>query len=79
MRRRCDTPSSCASAPNSFDTGTKKGGLALSAPGAKYDDAETMSRWVKVHDRLRHGEMPPKDKPRPDAAAVSAYLGSLNK
>lgn len=38
------------------DTETKKGGLDLSALSAKYEDAETMSRWVKVHDRLRDQE-----------------------
>jgi hypothetical protein len=33
--------------------------------------------WVKVHDRVAAGEMPPKKKARPDAADQSAFLKEL--
>src|SRR4030095_2787241 len=34
-------------------------------------------RWVKVHDRLKAGEMPPKEKKRPDAAELDTFVRSL--
>lgn len=61
------------------DAETKKGGLDLTALAAISSDAQTFAQWVKVHDRIRDGEMPPKDKPRPDAAATAGYLVSLGK
>ncbi|MGN6544044.1 MAG: DUF1592 domain-containing protein [Aureliella sp.] len=44
------------------DADTKKGGLDLSALRAGPADAEAFARWVKVHDRVRDGEMPPEEK-----------------
>jgi hypothetical protein len=61
------------------DAETKKGGLDLTALAAISGDAQILAQWVKVHDRIRDGEMPPKDKPRPDAAATAGYLESLGK
>jgi hypothetical protein len=54
------------------DADSKKGGLDLTA--LKFDpaDTENFARWVKVHDRIASGEMPPKNKPRPPAADISA-------
>ena len=49
------------------DASTKKGGLDLTA--LKLDD---FARWLKVHDRIEAGEMPPKSKPRPPAAETAA-------
>ncbi len=51
--------------------------LDLSALSRDYDDPQTFARWVKVYDRIRSGEMPPKDQPRPpqeDAARVTGTL-----
>ena len=56
----------------------KKGGLDLTtlkfAPG---DDANFL-RWVKVHDRLQAGEMPPRErKKRPDTSELTSFVNSL--
>ena len=44
-------------------------------PGNK----ETFEKWVKVFDRVRKGEMPPKKKRQPDASEKSQFLGGLGK
>ena len=52
------------------DAATKKGGLDLSA--LKADD---FARWLKVHDRIEAGEMPPKKKlPAGEKAAAMRWL-----
>src|SRR5207249_623453 len=59
------------------DTDTRKGNLDLTALRTDFADAETFSRWVKVHDRIVAGEMPPKKKPRPpkgETKAVTTWL-----
>jgi hypothetical protein len=59
------------------DAKTKKGNLDLTALQADFADADAFSRWVKVHDRIQCGEMPPKKKPRPDASEIKAVTGWL--
>src|SRR5438094_4397143 len=54
------------------DAQTKSGGLDLAALPFKPDDADNFARWVKVHDRITVGEMPPRKKPRPPAADLAA-------
>jgi mono/diheme cytochrome c family protein len=57
------------------DADTKKGGLDLTALPFDLGSSQTFDLWVKVHDRVRDGEMPPKKvKTRPDAAAVKSFL-----
>ena len=66
----------CASCHNDVD---KEGGLDLT--GLKYlpDDPENFSRWIKLHDRLEAGEMPPKEKKkRPEQGELRAFLNSLS-
>jgi hypothetical protein len=55
-----------------------KGGLDFTA--LKYDLAQptNFARWVLVYDRVSKGEMPPKKKPRPDAAQVAVFLRALS-
>jgi len=36
------------------------------------------ARWAAVVDKLTKGEMPPKEKPRPDAAGLAATIGWAN-
>ncbi len=51
----------------------KKGNLNLAALPAKLDDPLTAERWVKLHDRVQRGEMPPpsvKTRPTPEQAKV---------
>lgn len=67
------------------DAETKKGGLDLSALAWKPQDADNFSEWVKIHDRVQAGEMPPakasdkEKKARPDASAVAAMTADLAK
>ena len=58
--------------------GTAEGGFDLDQLDADLADAETMRRWVRIHDRVQAGEMPPADQPRPGAAAKQAFLSSLS-
>ncbi|MEI6862318.1 MAG: DUF1587 domain-containing protein, partial [Verrucomicrobiota bacterium] len=59
------------------DAATNKGELDLL--DLKYDpeDAANFALWVKIHDRVKTGEMPPKTEPRPAAAELSAFVGGL--
>lgn len=58
----------CATCHNST---AKQGGLDLTRTLA-------VAQWVKVHDRLETGEMPPKQMTkRPDAAATKSFLDGL--
>ncbi|MFN0122560.1 MAG: DUF1592 domain-containing protein, partial [Blastocatellia bacterium] len=59
------------------DAATKKGGLDLTALKPEWADAGAFATWVKVHDRVRDGEMPPKAAPQPEAAARQAFLKSI--
>jgi hypothetical protein len=59
------------------DAATKKGGLDLTAPLADFTDAATFAKWVKVHDRVRAGEMPPSKKDQPVAAEREVMLKEL--
>jgi hypothetical protein len=60
------------------NTTAKLGGLDLSGIAFKPANPVNFAEWVKVHDRLRAGEMPPKAiKKRPDTAEQEAFLKSL--
>ncbi len=56
----------------------KQGGLDLTALPFPPASPANFSEWIKVHDRLRAGEMPPKQiSKRPDAAEARAFLQTL--
>jgi len=59
------------------DAETKKGDLNLDALAFQLDDPKAFAEWVKVHDRVRDHEMPPKKKPQPAAADTDAFLKAL--
>ena len=61
------------------DAQSKKGGLDLSVPQANLADLPTYLRWVRIHDRIESGEMPPKESPRPKAEELAPALGWLNR
>ena len=44
---------------------SKKGGLDLTALKIDLANADNFAKWVKIHDRIESGEMPPKKQPRP--------------
>src|SRR5690242_7626804 len=68
------TKQHCTSCHNGVD---REGGLDLNiltyAPG----DAENFLTWVKVHDRVQSGEMPPKDAERPESVDIAAFIKAL--
>ena len=59
------------------DADSHKGGLDLTSLPFDLNSSKTFDLWVKVHDRVRDGEMPPKKEPRPDAASLGRFLKSI--
>jgi len=57
---------------------TKERGLDLSSLALESSQPQNLALWAKVHDRVRKGEMPPADSPRPPAADKEAFLNSLS-
>ena len=64
----------CAKCHNDVDP---EAGLDLTALAYAPNDPANFRRWVDVHDRLVAGEMPPKDKRRPEPAELTAFLNGL--
>ena len=64
----------CTSCHNDLD---QEGGLDLTRREFSPDDSASFLTWVKVHDRIQSGEMPPKEKKRPPAAETAAFLQGL--
>lgn len=42
-----------------------RAGLSIAGLTADFQTAQTFESWVKIHDQLRSGEMPPSDHPQP--------------
>jgi mono/diheme cytochrome c family protein len=61
------------------DKDSRKGDLDLTALPFDLNTPKTFDLWVKVHDRVRDGEMPPKKKARPEAAELSGFLQSIEQ
>lgn len=59
------------------DAETKKGDLDLASLTFDLKDAKTFATWVKVHDRVRDGEMPPTKKPAPAEKDRGQFIASL--
>jgi hypothetical protein len=59
------------------DSQTAKANLDLSTLGLDLDDPANFRTWTLIHDRIEAGEMPPAQKPRPEAQAQSACLKTL--
>lgn len=59
------------------DSQTRKGNFDLEALKFAPTDPRNLAAWVKVHDQIAAGEMPPAKKERPEIAAQSAYLDDL--
>src|SRR5436853_311603 len=54
----------CTGCHNAED---KRGRLDLTTLAFDPKDAANLAVWVRVHDRVAAGEMPPRSRPRPDA------------
>jgi Protein of unknown function (DUF1587)/Planctomycete cytochrome C len=57
------------------DSDTKKGNVDLSSLKFDPQNAET---WIKIHDVVQSGEMPPKKKSRPEERTKAAFLADLD-
>ena len=57
------------------DADVKKGGLDLAS--LKFDPSK--STWIKVFERVRDGEMPPKKKTQPEKAEKNLFLAALKE
>lgn len=66
----------CTSCHNAED---KKGRLDLTALAFDPKDPAGLAVWARVHDRVAADEMPPRGRPRPDAAGQKAFVESLAK
>ena len=64
----------CTSCHNDVD---KEGGLDLTTLALTPGDAANFLTWVKIHDRVQAGEMPPKEKKRPDAGEMTSFVQGL--
>jgi mono/diheme cytochrome c family protein len=60
------------------DAEMKKGGLDLTALEFDLAQPANFTKWVLVYDRVSNSEMPPKKKPRPEAAELAAFLKALS-
>ena len=81
-------PAATAAEPGAFldqhcvechDADVKKGGLDLTALETGFSDGKAFATWVKVHDAIARGEMPPKKKPRPPADEIAAVTDWLDR
>lgn len=59
------------------DATEKKGGFDLTALKVEPGNPDNFARWLKVHDRIEAGEMPPRKLTRPPAAETAAALKGL--
>ena len=64
----------CSNCHNDVD---REGGLDLTSLKYSPTDAANFALWVKVHDRVQAGEMPPKEKKRPNAEEQAGFVRNL--
>lgn len=56
-----------------------EGGLDLTTIGTPLADPANFARWVRIHDRVRDGEMPPADYGQPDSGETERFLAGLGE
>ncbi len=59
------------------DTETQKGGLDLEKLKFDLNEARTFEMWVKIHDKVRDGQMPPPKKEQPTPQERAAFKNRL--
>ena len=64
----------CTSCHNEID---RKGRLDLTSLALEPNDPANLAVWIRVHDRVKAGEMPPAGRQRPDAARQQAFVENL--
>ncbi|HSI35827.1 MAG TPA: DUF1592 domain-containing protein, partial [Tepidisphaeraceae bacterium] len=61
------------------DADVRKGDLDLTTLSTDLSKPDVFARWVKVHDKIEHGEMPPKKRARPAADEVTSVSNWLTQ
>jgi mono/diheme cytochrome c family protein len=61
----------CSSCHNDVD---KEAGLDVTSLQFDPKDPVNFALWVKIHDRVQNGEMPPKEKKRPAAGELGGFV-----
>jgi hypothetical protein len=64
----------CTRCHNDVD---QKGRLDLTRLTFEPNDPANLAVWIKVHDRVKAGEMPPRSRARPEAARQQTFVESL--
>ena len=64
----------CAGCHNDVD---REGGLDLTQLTYPSGVGSNVATWVKVHDRVAAGEMPPPEKERPDLSDTAAFISGV--
>lgn len=64
----------CASCHNDVD---KEAGLDLTQFTFDPNDSNNLLKWVRIHDRVKGGEMPPSEKKRPEPTEMEGFLGGI--
>jgi hypothetical protein len=59
------------------DHAAKEGGLDLTALSWQPEDETNQIRWIKLYDKVRLGEMPPKEESQPSPKMRSDFLENL--
>jgi len=54
-------------------------GLRLDLLKDDFRNQETAAKWIRIHDRIVAGEMPPKSSPRPPQAQIAAAATWLDR
>src|SRR4051812_45175300 len=53
--------------------------LRLDQLPVQFDDKAVTETWVKVYEQLAHGDMPPRNKPRPPEKDLRAILDGVKQ
>lgn len=56
----------------------QEGNLDLSALKSDLNDPATMATWIRIHDRVKSGEMPPKDAEQPTSSSRDEFVMSIH-
>src|SRR3954447_26054833 len=65
----------CAACHNSSAPAAR---LDLTKLGYEPANPDNFATWIKIHDRVSAGEMPPRPMPRPPAQSLNPFINSLS-
>lgn len=68
------TEAYCSGCHNDVD---KEAGLDLTTLPFLPGDPANLRTWIRIHDRLQAGEMPPKEKKRPAPSELESFLAEI--